>query len=77
MAVEKLVGLNFIDDAAYQLCRDEMTPILLSYGGGFDYEFKISEVLKSKTEVGRVESWRGNPIEQPLSEVVPKNRTVL
>ena len=45
-----LVGLNVIDDEAYQLYRDEMTPILLSYGGGFGYDFKISEILKSKTE---------------------------
>ncbi len=50
MAVEMLVGLNVIDDEAYQLYRDEMTPILLSYGGAFGYDFKISEVLKSKTE---------------------------
>ncbi len=27
-----------------------MSPILLSYGGGFGYDFKISEVLKAKTE---------------------------
>ncbi len=45
-----LVGLNVIDYEAYQLYRDEMTPILLSYGDGFGYDFKISEVLKSKTE---------------------------
>ena len=45
-----LVGLNVIDDEAYQLYRDEMTTILLSYGGGFGYDFKISEILKSKTE---------------------------
>ena len=45
-----LVGLKVIDDEAYQLYRDEMTPILLSYGGGIDYDFKIFEVLKSKTE---------------------------
>ncbi len=50
MPVEMLVGLNVIDDEAYQLYRDEMTSILLSYGGGFGYDFKISEVLKSKTE---------------------------
>ncbi len=50
MAVEMLVGLNVIDDETYQLYRDEMIPILLSYGGGFGYDFKISEVLKSKTE---------------------------
>jgi len=46
VAVELLVGLNVIVDEAYQLYRDEMTPILLSYGGGFGYDFKISEVLK-------------------------------
>jgi len=45
-----LVGLNVIDDEEYQLYRDEMSPILLSYGGGFGYDFKLSEVLKSKTE---------------------------
>jgi len=45
-----LVGLNVIDDEEYHLYRDEMVSILLSYGGGFDYDFKISEVLKSKTE---------------------------
>ena len=50
MAVEMLVGLNVIDDEEYQLYRDEMSPILLSYGGGFGYDFKLSEVLKSKTE---------------------------
>ncbi len=50
MAVEMLVGLNVIDDEEYQLYRDAMSPILLSYGGGFGYDFKISEVLKSKTE---------------------------
>ena len=50
MAVEMLVGLNVFDDEAYQLYRDEMTPILLRYGGGFGYDFKISEVFNSKTE---------------------------
>ena len=50
MAVEMLVGLNVIDDQEYQLYRDEMIPILVSHGGEFGYDFKISEVLKSKTE---------------------------
>ena len=50
MAVEMLIGLNVIDDEEYQLYRDEMSPIFLSYGGRFGYDFKISEVLKSKTE---------------------------
>jgi len=50
MALEMLVGLYVVDNEAYQLYRDEMTPILLSYGGGFGYDFKVSEVLKSKTK---------------------------
>ena len=50
VAVEMLVGLNVVDDEAYQSYRDEMTPILKSYGGGFGYDFKVSEVLKSKTD---------------------------
>ena len=45
-----LVGLNVVDDEAYQSYRDEMMPILKSYGGGFGYDFKVSEVLKSETE---------------------------
>ena len=50
MAVEMLVGLNVVDDEAYQSYRDEMTPILKSYGGGFGYDFKVSQVLKSEVE---------------------------
>jgi uncharacterized protein (DUF1330 family) len=50
MAVEMLVGLQVVDDAVYQSYRDQMMPILKSYGGGFGYDFRVSEVLKSKTE---------------------------
>ena len=50
MAVESLVGLNVVDDEAYQLYRDEMTPILNRYGGEFGYDFRVSEILKSRTE---------------------------
>lgn len=50
MLVEMLVGLNVIDDAAYQSYREEMVPILKSYGGGFGYDFKVAEVLASDTE---------------------------
>ena len=50
MALEMLVGLNVVDDEVYQSYRDEMTPILKSYGGGFGYDFRVSEVLKSKTD---------------------------
>jgi len=50
MVIEMIVGLNVVDDKAYQSYRDEMTPILKIYGGGFGYDFKVSEVLKSTTE---------------------------
>lgn len=50
MAFETLVGLNVVDDAGYQAYRTAMMPILNSFGGGFGYDFKISEVLKSATE---------------------------
>ncbi len=50
MAVEMLVGLNVVNDAGYQSYREEMEPILKSYGGGFGYDFKVSEVLTSDTE---------------------------
>ena len=50
MAFEMLVGLNVVDDKVYQSYRNEMTPILKSYGGGFGYDFRVSEVLKSKTD---------------------------
>jgi uncharacterized protein (DUF1330 family) len=48
MAIEMLVGLNVIDDDEYQLYRDGITPILKEFGGGFGYDFRVSEVLKSK-----------------------------
>ncbi len=50
MALETLVGLQVVDEAGYQSYRNEMMPILEHYGGGFGYDFKISEVLKSKTK---------------------------
>ncbi len=50
MVFEMLVGLNVVDDEVYQSYRNEMAPILNSYGGGFGYDFRISEVLKSKTD---------------------------
>ena len=49
MALEILVGLHVVDEGGYQSYRDAMTPILESYGGDFGYDFKVSEVLKSKT----------------------------
>jgi len=50
MITEMLVGLNVVDEAAYQRYRDEIAPILESHTGGFGYDFKVSDVLKSPTE---------------------------
>ena len=50
MAIEMLVGLQVVDDVAYQSYREGMTPILEAYGGGFGYDFKVSDVLKSENE---------------------------
>jgi uncharacterized protein (DUF1330 family) len=56
MSYEMLVGLNVLDDRMYQEYRDAMKPILAAYGGGFSYDFKVSEVLLSEagSEINRV-----------------------
>lgn len=56
MAYEMLVGLDVLDDCLYQEYRKEMKPILATYGGGFGYDFKVAEMLKSEvdTEINRV-----------------------
>ncbi|MEP2446950.1 MAG: DUF1330 domain-containing protein [Balneola sp.] len=50
MPYEILVGLNVTDDELYQKYRDEMAPILKTYGGGFRYDFLIEKVLKTDSE---------------------------
>ena len=50
MAVERIMGLYVTDDAEYQYYREGMVPILHSYGGSFGYDFKVSDVLISKTD---------------------------
>ena len=47
---ERIMGLNVVNETEYQKYRDAMSPILKSFGGSFGYDFKIAEVLKSKTE---------------------------
>jgi uncharacterized protein (DUF1330 family) len=56
MRVERLVGLYVTDDDVYKKYREGMLPILEMFGGGFSYDFKISEVLKSevKEKINRV-----------------------
>jgi uncharacterized protein (DUF1330 family) len=50
MSFERIMGLEVINDEEYQKYRENMIPILHSFGGSFGFDFKISEVLKSKTE---------------------------
>tara|TARA_B110000503_G_C7127087_1_gene405143 strand:+ start:1261 stop:1566 length:306 start_codon:yes stop_codon:yes gene_type:complete len=50
MAYERVMGLDVIDDQMYQQYRDAMGPILKSFGGSFGFDFRVSEVLLSKTE---------------------------
>ena len=50
MPCERIMGIEVLDEARYQLYRDKMTPMLEAAGGYFGYDFKIAEVLKSKVE---------------------------
>jgi uncharacterized protein (DUF1330 family) len=50
MSFERIMGLEVIDDEVYQQYREHMIPILNTFGGSFGFDFKVSEVLKSKTE---------------------------
>lgn len=50
MAFQRIMGLNVIDDERYQAYRQAMEPILNDMGGRFGYDFKIAEVLRSKTD---------------------------
>ncbi|NJK99919.1 MAG: DUF1330 domain-containing protein [Spirulinaceae cyanobacterium RM2_2_10] len=49
MTIEMLVGLNVTDPAVYQSYRQAIQPYLERYGGGFSYDFRIADVLKSRT----------------------------
>jgi uncharacterized protein (DUF1330 family) len=50
MSFQRIMGLDVTDDGEYQKYREAMEPILNSIGGAFGYDFKIAEVLRSKTE---------------------------
>lgn len=49
MAFEMMVGLTVINEDIYSDYREAMKPLLEQHGGGFRYDFKISEVLKSES----------------------------
>ena len=50
MSFERIIGLEVVNDEEYQKYRESMMPILHSFGGSFGFDFKVSEVLKSKTD---------------------------
>ena len=50
MAFERIMGLQVTNDEQYTKYREGMTPILAAFGGSFGFDFKIAEVLKSKTQ---------------------------
>ena len=50
MSYEMIVGLQITNDEMYSSYRMEMKPLLNTYGGGFRYDFKVSEVLKNEEE---------------------------
>ena len=56
MSYERIMGIHINNDKEYQKYRQVMMPILNSFGGSFGFDFKIAEVLISKTndEINRV-----------------------
>lgn len=50
MSFERIMGIEVTNEDEYQLYRENMIPILHSFGGSFGFDFKINEVLKSKTD---------------------------
>jgi len=67
MKYERVMGLCIDNDEEYQRYREGMMPILSSFGGSFGFDFKVSEVLMSKTDdkINRVFT-----IEFPSKEVM-------
>jgi len=49
MTFERIMGLEVSDDAQYDIYREQMEPLLLKVGGSFGYDFKVEQVLRSKT----------------------------
>lgn len=45
-----LVGLHVTDDAGYARYRQEMKPIMIRYGGQFEYDFVVDKTLASRAE---------------------------
>ncbi|BCE01560.1 DUF1330 domain-containing protein [Marinicellulosiphila megalodicopiae] len=50
MSYERIMGIQVSDETEYQKYREAMEPLLISIGGSFGFDFKIAEVLRSKTD---------------------------
>lgn len=50
MSYTRIMGIWVNDETEYAKYRQGMMPILQSYGGAFGYDFRVSEVLKSKEQ---------------------------
>jgi uncharacterized protein (DUF1330 family) len=50
MSYEAVIGLEIENNESYTKYRDAMTPLLESFGGGFRYDFVVSEVLKAQNQ---------------------------
>lgn len=48
MSFERIVGLLVKNDEVYTQYRAAMRPLLEQHGGGFRYDFKVSEVLQNE-----------------------------
>ena len=46
-AIEMLMGVQVIDEAAYARYRAEMTPVLEAHGGSFVLDVRVGEILKA------------------------------
>jgi uncharacterized protein (DUF1330 family) len=69
MTYTRVMGICVTNEEEYANYRKGMLPILQSFGGSFGYDFKVSEVLKAKTDepINRVFT-----IEFPSQEVMEK-----
>ncbi|MCW7505425.1 DUF1330 domain-containing protein [Leptospira paudalimensis] len=50
LSFETIVGLQVKDESVYAEYRNAMKGLLEQYEGGFRYDFKIAETLKTETE---------------------------
>ncbi|MCJ8314790.1 MAG: DUF1330 domain-containing protein [Saccharospirillaceae bacterium] len=49
MTFQRIMGIEVSDNNQYDIYREQMEPLLLKAGGAFGYDFKIEQVLRSKT----------------------------